>query len=97
MQGALEVLRVEGGKALVEDQAGGSLEQGARQEEPAAFAVRELPAGLAYQLQQASGHAREEVRQAQGVAEDFLPFVNPNLSIFYPICTTGLQRIRLAS
>src|SRR5712691_2712548 len=24
-----------------------------------------------------------------GMAKDFLPFVNPNLSNFYPICTTG--------
>ena len=31
------------------------------------------------------------------LAKDFLPFVNPNLSIFYPICTTGSRRIRLAS
>ena len=37
------------------------------------------------------------VRVLACLAEDFLPFVNPNLSIFYPICTTGLQRIRLAS
>jgi transposase len=29
--------------------------------------------------------------------KDFLPFVNLNSSIFYPICTTGSQRIRLAS
>ena len=29
--------------------------------------------------------------------EDFLPFVNPYLSFFYPICTTGSRRIRLAS
>jgi len=29
--------------------------------------------------------------------KDFLPFVNPNLSSFYPICTTGSRRIRLAS
>ncbi len=29
--------------------------------------------------------------------EDFLPFVNPNLSFFYPICTTGSRRIRLVS
>ena len=28
---------------------------------------------------------------------DFLPFVNPHLSIFYLICTSGSQRIRLAS
>jgi hypothetical protein len=28
---------------------------------------------------------------------DFLPFVNPHLSIFYLMCTTGSQRIRLAS
>ena len=28
---------------------------------------------------------------------DFLPFVNPHLSIFYPICTTDSRRIRLAS
>ncbi len=30
-------------------------------------------------------------------AEDFLPFVNPNLSNFYPICTTGSRRLRVAS
>jgi hypothetical protein len=28
---------------------------------------------------------------------DFLPFVNPNSSNLYPICTTGSRRIRLAS
>ena len=28
---------------------------------------------------------------------DFLPFVNLNLLIFYPICTTGSRRIRFAS
>ena len=28
---------------------------------------------------------------------DFLPFVNPNLSNFYPICPTGSRCIRLAS
>ena len=31
------------------------------------------------------------------LAEDFLPFVNPNLSNFYPICTTGSRRLRVAS
>jgi transposase len=30
-------------------------------------------------------------------AEDFLPFVNPNLSNFHPICTTGSRRLRVAS
>src|SRR5882724_8688197 len=29
------------------------------------------------------------VRVIACLAEDFLPFVNPNLSNFYPICTTG--------
>ena len=28
---------------------------------------------------------------------DFLLFVNPNLSNFYPLCTTGSRCIRLAS
>jgi len=28
---------------------------------------------------------------------DFLPFVNPHLSNFYPLCTTGSRCIRLAS
>ncbi len=32
-----------------------------------------------------------------GREKDFLPFVNPNLSNFYPICTIGSRRIRLAS
>jgi len=40
---------------------------------------------------------QDEKVRGQRQAEDFLPFVNPNLSIFYPICTTGSQRIRLAS
>jgi hypothetical protein len=31
------------------------------------------------------------------LAEDFLPFVNLNLSNFYPICTTGSWRHRLTS
>src|SRR5215510_8161232 len=31
------------------------------------------------------------VRVIACLAEDFLPFVNPNVSIFYPICTTGSQ------
>jgi hypothetical protein len=31
------------------------------------------------------------------LAEDFLPFVNPNLSNFYPISTTGSRRFRVAS
>ena len=30
-------------------------------------------------------------------AEDFLPFVNPDLSNFHPICTTGSRRLRVAS
>ena len=29
--------------------------------------------------------------------EDFLPFVNPDLSNFHPICTTGSRRLRVAS
>ena len=31
------------------------------------------------------------------LAEDFLPFVNPDLSNFHPICTTGSRRLRVAS
>jgi hypothetical protein len=31
------------------------------------------------------------------LAEDFLPFVNPDLSHFHPICTTGSRRLRVAS
>jgi hypothetical protein len=34
---------------------------------------------------------------AISVPMDFLPFVNPTSSIFYPICTTGSRRMRLAS
>src|SRR5712691_11100629 len=37
------------------------------------------------------------VRVIACLAEDFLPFVNPNLSNFYPICTTGSRRLRVAS
>jgi hypothetical protein len=37
------------------------------------------------------------VRVLACLAEDFLPFVNPNLSNFHPICTTGSRRLRVAS
>jgi hypothetical protein len=48
LQRLLQGLRVEGGEALVEDKTVGTLQQGARDREPAAFALRELPAGLAH-------------------------------------------------
>jgi hypothetical protein len=37
------------------------------------------------------------VRVIACLAEDFLPFVNPALSNFHPICTTGSRRLRVAS
>jgi len=37
------------------------------------------------------------VRVIACLAEDFLPFVNPDLSNFHPICTTGSRRLRVAS
>ena len=37
------------------------------------------------------------VRVIGCLAEDFLPFVNPDLSTFHPICTTGSRRLRVAS
>jgi hypothetical protein len=37
------------------------------------------------------------VRVVACLAEDFLPFVNPDLSNFHPICTTGSRRLRVAS
>jgi hypothetical protein len=37
------------------------------------------------------------VRVLACLAEDFLPFVNPDLSNFHPICTTGSRRLRVVS
>ena len=37
------------------------------------------------------------VRVMACLAEDFLPFVNADLSNFHPICTTGSRRLRVAS
>jgi hypothetical protein len=39
----------------------------------------------------------EMTQLVRHVRQDFLPFVNLNLSNFYPICTTGSRCIRLAS
>ena len=51
-----------------------------------------------WQSQDKSQDAYELLAAVYGwFTEDFLPFVNPNLSFFYPICTTGSRRIRLAS
>ena len=44
--------------------------------------------------------SRVHSRYTRTVADlpwDFLPFVNPNLSNFYPSCTTGSRCIRLTS
>ena len=39
----------------------------------------------------------QEAFELVDLAEDFLPFVNPNLSNFHPLCTTGSRRLRVAS
>jgi hypothetical protein len=70
-QAALQGFRVQGRKALVEDDEVGVLEQGPGDVEPAALAVGELPAGLADQLPQPRRHAAEEVIEAELAADVF--------------------------
>src|SRR6516164_7809728 len=56
-QGQAQGRGVEGGKALVEDDDVGALQQGARQVETALLAVGEPPAGVADHLQQPGSSA----------------------------------------
>ena len=58
-QGQAQGRGVEGGKALVEDDDVGALQQGAGQVEAALLAVREPLAGVTNYLQQAGWHALE--------------------------------------
>ena len=53
-------LRVERGKALVQDEHVGLLQESPREENPAALAVRQLPAGLADDLVNAVRHLTEQ-------------------------------------
>lgn len=64
-----EVFGVECGEAFVEDDEAGVLQQGARDVDSAALAMRELPAAFADHLQKAAGHAIEYVSQTQLAAD----------------------------
>ena len=68
-QAGLQRLRIEGGEALVQDRQPRVLQQRAGQEDAAALAVRQLPAGFADLLHHAGGHAVQQVAQPQLVAE----------------------------
>ena len=70
---AVQRLGIEGGKTLVEDEDGGTLQQGAGNVEPTALAMGELPAGLADDLPQPGGHAVEERPEIQGAAQGSRP------------------------
>src|SRR5262249_17530101 len=69
LQRLVQGLGVEGSEALVEDETVGTVEQGAGNIEPAALALRELPAGLTHHLQQTGWHAVEEGPEAKGAAQ----------------------------
>ena len=66
---AVERLGIQGGKTLVQDEDGGTLQQGAGDIEPTALAMRELPAGLADDLPQPGGHTVEERPEIQSATQ----------------------------
>ena len=66
---AVQRLGIQGGKTLVQDEDGGTLQQGAGDIEPTALAMGELPAGLTDDLPQPGGHAVEEWPEIQGTAQ----------------------------
>jgi len=70
-EGALEVLRIKGGEAFVEDDEFGVLEQGARDVEAAFFALRKLPAAFADHLEETGGHSGEQLFQTEFAANGF--------------------------
>ena len=71
VQGALEVLRVEGGKALVENDDVGVLQESPRHIETAALAMREPPSRLPDHLPQPSRHLVEQVAETEFTADGF--------------------------
>jgi hypothetical protein len=71
MQGALEVLRIEGGKALVENDHVGVLQERPGHVETAALAVRELPSCLPDHLPQPGRHLVEQVTETELTAHGF--------------------------
>src|SRR6266571_1752295 len=60
---------IEGGKTLVQDEHGGTLQQRTGNVEPTALAMGELPARLTDYLQQPGGHAVEEWPEIQGATQ----------------------------
>src|SRR5262249_50113502 len=65
LDGALERLRIQGGKALVQDHQIGALQESARDVEATALSMRELPAGFTHHLVQSGGHSLEQWPQFQ--------------------------------
>lgn len=65
VEGVVQRAWVERAKCFVEDEEFGILEQGPGQEDQAAFAVGELPAGFADDLCEAGWHAVDQVAEAQ--------------------------------
>ena len=62
-------LGIKGGKTLVQDEDGGTLQQRAGDVEPTALAMRELPAGLADDLPQPGRACGRGAAQIQGAAQ----------------------------
>ena len=71
---ALQILRIERGEAFIQHHQLGVLQQRARDVEPAAFAMRKLPAGFAHHLEHSRGHASQQVAQAEFAANGFRLF-----------------------
>jgi len=64
-QGLAEILRIQRGKALIQNYQVAALQQGPCQEQAAAFPLRELPTGFAHHLHQTAGHALQQRPQSQ--------------------------------
>ena len=66
-----QAFRIELGKAFVEHNQIGILEQRSCDEHAAAFAVRQLPPGLTHELKQPARHSVEQVTQSEPAAHVF--------------------------
>jgi hypothetical protein len=65
VQRTAQSVGIESGEALVQNDHGGALQQGAGNIKTAAFSVRKLPAGFSDHLQESGRHAVEQVAQAE--------------------------------
>jgi hypothetical protein len=75
LQRTAQGVGIERGEALVENDHGGALQQGASNIKTAALSMRKLPAGFSDHLQESGRHGVEQVSQAE-FAADFFGFAH---------------------